>query len=86
MFVSGVCCSRLSDRFLEISRKIRYENAGKSAFNGNKVFLCHWIAQEIVKLRAFCHSRSVTSPFPISLLTDSLVYIISSGGGWRLAK
>ena len=86
MFLSGVCCSRSSDRFLEVSRKVLYENAGKSAFSGNKVFLCRWIAQEIVKLRAFCHPRSVDLPFPISLLTDSLIYIIYSGGSWRLAK
>ena len=50
MFLSGVCCSRSSDRFLEVSRKILYENAGKSAFSGNKVLLCRWIVQEIVKL------------------------------------
>ena len=63
MFLSGVCCSRLSDRFLEFSRKILYENAGKSVFSGNKVLLCRWIAQEIVKLRAFCHPHSVTFRF-----------------------
>ena len=63
MFLSGVCCSRSSDRFLKVSRKILYENAGKSAFSGNKVLLCRWIAQEIVKLRAFCHPRSVTFRF-----------------------
>ena len=63
MFLSGVCCSRSSDRFLEVSRKILCENAGKSAFRGNKVLLCRWIAQEIVKLRAFCHPRSVTFRF-----------------------